>query len=155
MAGGIHTYVTLIGKVSISDDGEGNVDGVYLPNSNLPLRDDRECPVIAETASQIDEYLAGKRMSFDVPFVLNGTDFQKKVWNEIGKIPYGETASYKDLAGRIGSPGAYRAVGNACNSNPVPLIIPCHRVVASNGIGGFSNGLVLKRKIMGIEGIEL
>ena len=155
MAGGIHTYVTLIGKVSISDDGMGNIDGVYLPNSNLPFREQKECPVLEEAAHQIDEYLAGKRMTFDIDIITEGTDFQKNVWDEISKIPYGETASYSEIAKRIGKPNAYRAVGSACNANPIPLIIPCHRVVASNGIGGYGGGLTLKKKLMEIEGIKL
>jgi methylated-DNA-[protein]-cysteine S-methyltransferase len=155
MAGGISTYMTIIGKVSISDDGEGNIDGVYLPNSNLPFRDCKECPVLVEAACQINEFLTGKRISFDLPFKTEGTDFQKSVWGEISRIPHGETASYRDIAIRIGRPNAYRAVGNACNANPIPLIIPCHRVVASDGIGGFGGGLALKRKLMEIEGMRL
>lgn len=154
MTGGIHTYITMIGMISISDDGEGHIDGVFLPNSNLPARIDRESPVIVEAARQLDEFLAGKRTVFDLPLTLEGTDFQKKVWKAISEIPYGETASYKQLAERIGSPNAYRAVGSACNVNPIPLIIPCHRVVASNGIGGYSDGLTLKKKLMDIEGIK-
>ncbi|MCL2032822.1 MAG: methylated-DNA--[protein]-cysteine S-methyltransferase [Methanomassiliicoccaceae archaeon] len=146
--------MTLIGKVSISDDGGGNIDGIYLPNSNLPFRESEECPVIAEAARQIDEYLTGKRMTFDLPFKAEGTAFQKSVWDELRKIPYGETVSYKDLAVRIGRPNAYRAVGSACGANPVPLIIPCHRVVAADGLGGFAGGLALKRKLMDIEGIK-
>lgn len=154
MNGGIFTFVTLIGKVSISDDGDGNIDGVYLPNSNLPFREQKDSSVLREAARQIDEYLLGKRMTFSLDLITEGTDFQKMVWNEISMIPYGETASYSDLAKRIGRPNAYRAVGNACNSNPIPLIIPCHRVVASNDIGGFGGGLALKKKLMDIEGIR-
>ncbi|MCL1811232.1 MAG: methylated-DNA--[protein]-cysteine S-methyltransferase, partial [Methanomassiliicoccaceae archaeon] len=130
MGRGIQTYMTLIGKVSISDDGDGRIDGVYLPNSNLPFRECGECAVIAEAARQIDEFLTGKRTAFDLPLRIEGTDFQKDVWNELCRIPYGETASYRDIAQRIGRPNAYRAVGNACNANPITLIIPCHRVVA-------------------------
>ncbi|MCL2317485.1 MAG: methylated-DNA--[protein]-cysteine S-methyltransferase [Methanomassiliicoccaceae archaeon] len=154
MNGGIFTYVTLIGKVSISDDGNGNIDGVYLPNSNLPFREQKESPIIKEAAHQIDEYLLGKRKAFSIDLVTVGTEFQKAVWNEISKIPYGQTASYSELAKRIGRPNAYRAVGNACNSNPMPLIIPCHRVVASNDLGGYGGGLTLKKKLMDIEGIR-
>jgi len=154
MNGGICTNITIIGKISISDDGMGNIDGVYLPNSNLPFREQRESPILKEAALQIDEYLLGKRMTFSLSLKTEGTDFQKRVWNEIAKIPYGETASYSEIAKRIGSPNAYRAVGNACNSNPIPLIIPCHRVVASNGIGGYGGGLALKKRLMDIEGIK-
>jgi len=155
MSGGIQTYMTIIGKVSISDDGFGSIDGVYLPNSNLPYRECRECSVMAEAARQIDEFLTGKRTTFDLPLKIEGTDFQKSVWDELRNIPYGETASYGDIAKRVSRPNAYRAVGSACNINPLPLIIPCHRVVASKGIGGFSGGLTLKRKLMEIEGINV
>jgi len=154
MNGGIQTYMTIIGKVSISDDGEENIDGIYLPSCNLPFRECRECSVLVEAARQIDEYLTGKRITFDLPLKTEGTDFQKSVWNELCKIPYGETASYSDIAKRIGRPGAYRAVGSACGANPIPLIIPCHRVVAAVGLGGFAGGLSLKRKLMEIEGIK-
>ena len=154
MRGGIKTYITIIGKVSISDDGEGNIDGIYLPNSNLPCRESRESEVMAEAARQIDEFLAGRRTVFDLPLKTEGTDFQKSVWDELCRIPYGETASYGEIAERVGRPNAYRAVGSACNVNPIPLIIPCHRVVASNGFGGFGGGLALKKKLMEIEGIK-
>ncbi|MCL1978579.1 MAG: methylated-DNA--[protein]-cysteine S-methyltransferase [Methanomassiliicoccaceae archaeon] len=154
MRGGIHTYMTIIGKVSISDDGEGNIDGVYLPNSNLPCRECEVSEIVNEAARQIDEFLTGKRTAFDLPLKAEGTDFQKSVWDELRRIPYGETVSYKDVAERIGRPNSYRAVGGACNANPLPLLIPCHRVVAVDGIGGFGGGLALKRKLMEIEGIK-
>jgi methylated-DNA-[protein]-cysteine S-methyltransferase len=154
MKGGICTYMTIIGKVSISDDGVGNIDGVYLPNSNLPFRECRESPVMAEAECQINEYLTGKRTVFDIPINAEGTDFQKSVWREISRISYGEAISYKDIAERIGRPNSYRAVGNACGANPIPLIIPCHRVIASDGgLGGFGGGLSLKKKLREIEGI--
>ncbi len=155
MNGRIQTYMTIIGKVSISEDGMGNINGVYLPNSNLPFGECTDCSVLTEATRQIDEYLTGKRMTFDLPLKMEGTDFRKKVWDELCKIPYGEVATYSDIAKRIGRPNAYRAVGNACNSNPIPLIVPCHRVVASGGIGGYGGGLSLKKKLMTIEGIDI
>lgn len=82
---------------------------------------------------------------------LSGTPFQKRVWKAIQKIPYGKTLTYKELAKKVGSPNAYRAVGSACGKNPLPIIIPCHRVVASNGIGGFTGGLKLKKKLLKLE----
>ena len=154
MAGGIQTYMTFIGKVSISDDGMGNIDGVYLPNSNLPFKECRESPVLKEASIQIDEFLSGKRKVFALPLNINGTDFQKSVWNELLKIPYGKTSSYSEIASKIGRPNAYRAVGNACGANPIPLIIPCHRVVAADGLGGFLGGLAMKKKLMEIERIR-
>jgi O-6-methylguanine DNA methyltransferase len=106
--------------------------------------------------AQVGEYLGGKRRGFDVDVsALSGTDFQKAVWREMTKIPYGQTRSYKQLAEAIGKPKAYRAVANACGKNPLPIVIPCHRVVASHGIGGFSLGLKLKRQLLKIENIKL
>jgi methylated-DNA-[protein]-cysteine S-methyltransferase len=155
MAGGIQTYMTFIGKVSISDDGMGNIDGIFLPNTNLPFKESKESPVMKKAAKQIDEYLTGKRKVFDVPLSFSGTDFQMSVWDDLRNIPYGKTTSYMDIAKRIGRPNAYRAVGNACGANPIPLIIPCHRVIASNGLGGFLGGLAMKKKLLEIEGIHL
>ncbi len=85
------------------------------------------------------------------PFLKSGTEFQKQVWKQIYSIPYGETRTYGELAKSIGRPKAARAVGMACNANPVALIIPCHRVVGSNGLGGFAGGLAVKEKILGLE----
>ncbi|MCL2296443.1 MAG: methylated-DNA--[protein]-cysteine S-methyltransferase [Methanomassiliicoccaceae archaeon] len=151
--------MTIIGKISISDDGEGNIDGIYLPNCNLPFRECRECSAIKEAARQIDEFLTGKRITFDLPLKIEGTEFQKSVWDELCKIPYGKTASYHEIAKRIGRPNAYRAVGNACGANKLPIVIPCHRVVSSKDIGGFLGGflggLALKKKLLSIEGIEI
>ncbi|MDE7409813.1 MAG: methylated-DNA--[protein]-cysteine S-methyltransferase [Muribaculaceae bacterium] len=108
--------------------------------------------VISIAISQISEYLAGKRKEFIIPLSLQGTEFRKRVWSELRLIPYGETITYKELAERIGSPGAYRAVANACGANPFPIIIPCHRVVASGGKpGGYTGGLDIKFTLLEIE----
>jgi methylated-DNA-[protein]-cysteine S-methyltransferase len=105
---------------------------------------------------QINLYLAGKLKSFDVPLDLYGTEFQKRVWNELLKIPYGSVRTYKDIAESIGKPKAFRAVGGANNKNPIPIIIPCHRVIGSNGeLVGYGGGLEYKIKLLQIEGIEL
>jgi len=101
---------------------------------------------------EINEYLEGKRKKFSIPFIFEGTEFQKKVWKEMIKIPYGETVSYGVLSKKIGKPKAYRAVANACGANKIPIIIPCHRVVASDGIGGYSSGVMIKKKLLQIEG---
>ena len=104
-----------------------------------------------EWQKEIDEYLMGKRKKFDIKPKLIGTEFQKAVWHEIVKIPYGETRTYKEIAKNIGRPKAVRAVGTACGKNQFPIIIPCHRVLASNGLGGFSLDLDLKKKLLEIE----
>jgi methylated-DNA-[protein]-cysteine S-methyltransferase len=104
---------------------------------------------------QIQEYLIGERKKFSVKPVLDGTSFQKAVWREIMTIPYGEVKSYSELAKAIGRPKAYRAVANACGKNPYPIIIPCHRVVAVDGLGGFSLSLDIKRFLLELEKMPL
>lgn len=104
---------------------------------------------------EILEYASGARRKFGVKVDIRaGTPFQRSVWRSIAKIPWGETRSYKWIANSIGRPTAARAVANACGANPVPIIIPCHRVIASDGgIGGFSCGIGIKKKLLAIEGI--
>lgn len=107
--------------------------------------------------NQILEYLAGERKSFDHLELLNpeGTDFQKSVWQALLKIPYGKTSTYKELANEIGKPKAMRAVGTAVGKNPFLIIVPCHRVIKSDGnLGGFAYGSEVKRKLLKIEGFE-
>ncbi|SHH71501.1 methylated-DNA--[protein]-cysteine S-methyltransferase [Clostridium grantii] len=101
-----------------------------------------EVAIIKQCIKEIEEYFEGKRKSFDVNIIMEGTDFQKKVWKELMNIPYGETCSYKDIAVRIGSPKASRAVGGANNKNKIPIIIPCHRVVGAKGsLVGYAGGI--------------
>lgn len=100
---------------------------------------------------QLDEYFNKKRKSFDIPLRLSGTDFQMKVWEELTKIPYGEVCTYGDIAEKIGNKKSCRAVGGANNKNPVPIVIPCHRVVAHNGIGGYSAGIDKKLILLALE----
>lgn len=105
-----------------------------------------------EVLRQFAEYFSGKRQAFDLPYFATGTPFQLMVWEELLKIPYGETRSYWELAEAIGKPKAARAVGNALNANPVAIIIPCHRVIASGGkLGGFGGGTELKRQLLELE----
>jgi len=108
--------------------------------------------LLQNAVKQFDEYFNGVRHEFDLPMRPHGTDFQKKVWECLRAIPYGETITYGQLAALIGKPGASRAVGNANGRNPLPLIIPCHRVVASGGgLGGFSCGIWRKEYLLGLE----
>ncbi|WP_287792762.1 methylated-DNA--[protein]-cysteine S-methyltransferase [Megamonas sp.] len=101
---------------------------------------------------QLDEYLQGKRTTFSLPFKLTGTPFQLAVWKELQNIPYGKTTSYKEIAQKINKPKAYRAVGMANNKNPLPIIIPCHRVIGSNGkLIGYAGGLNLKNYLLELE----
>lgn len=107
---------------------------------------------IKEVKKQIDEYFKGTRELFDLNIKINGTDFQNKVWNELTKIPYGETISYKELATRIGNDKACRAVGNANNKNKISIVIPCHRVVGSNKkLVGYAGGLEKKEWLINHE----
>ena len=111
-----------------------------------------ENKILEMVEAQISEYLEGRRRIFTIPLRMSGTDFQIKVWNELRKISYGDTITYKELARRIGSPGAYRAVANACGANPFPIIIPCHRVVASGGkTGGYTGGIDIKLSLLKLE----
>jgi len=115
-----------------------------------------EARVLKATVKQLDEYFTGQRKRFDLVFELAGTDFQREVWRELFKIPFGKTVSYKDIAGRIKNPKAVRAVGSANGKNPVCIIIPCHRVIAADGsIGGYAGGLSVKRKLLALENIEI
>jgi O-6-methylguanine DNA methyltransferase len=105
-----------------------------------------------EAIRQVLEYLEGKRTDFDVPLDLRGTPFQQAVWSALLAIPYGETRSYADVARSVGKPDAVRAVGTANGANPVPLIVPCHRVIQSGGkLGGYGGGLDLKRRLLAME----
>jgi methylated-DNA-[protein]-cysteine S-methyltransferase len=118
-------------------------------------RNDRH-PVLARAVKQLKEYFAGKRRAFTVPFQADGTHFQCEVWQALCGIPFGEVRTYGDVALAAGHPRAARAVGGANRANPIPIFIPCHRVVASGGaLGGFSAGLGFKRKLLELEGAAL
>ncbi len=108
-------------------------------------------PVNREAQKQITAYLEGRLFKFDLPLQINGTVFQKKALEEVARIPYGRTRTYGDIARAIGSPKAARAVGGANAKNNLPLVIPCHRVVAANGLGGYGGGPVLKKKLLKLE----
>lgn len=102
---------------------------------------------------QLEDYFSGKRCTFDIPLDLCGTPFQKKVWNALKEIGYGETRSYKEVAQEVGAPKAVRAIGGANNKNPIPIIIPCHRVIGSNGnMVGYGGGLDKKEILLSLEG---
>jgi len=104
---------------------------------------------------QLKKYLNGELRRFDCKLDFKGTSFQKKVWSALAKIPYGQTRSYQDIAKAIGHPKAFRAVGNANGQNPIPLIVPCHRVIESNGgLGGFGHGIKVKKRLLDLEKIH-
>ncbi len=110
-------------------------------------------PYMFDIYTQLDEYFKRDRKEFNIPIDIEGTDFQLKVWKELSKIPYGKVFSYKEIAKKVGGNNYVRAVGRANGQNPVPVIIPCHRVVESNGkIGGYTGGIEIKQKLLELEG---
>jgi methylated-DNA-[protein]-cysteine S-methyltransferase len=118
-------------------------------NAELVEQDD---DILTQTCRQLDEYLEGRRTKWDIPLLMVGTDFQRRVWSALMRIPYGERATYGQIAANIGSPRAARAVGNACAANPIGMIVPCHRVIGSNGeLVGYGGGLPLKRRLLALE----
>lgn len=111
-----------------------------------------ETDVHREAFTQLEQYFNGSRTQFDIPLNPQGTPFQKKVWNELRKIEYGHTKSYEDIAISISQPTAYRAVGMANGKNPIPIIIPCHRVIQKDGkLGGYSGGVKIKEVLLDLE----
>jgi methylated-DNA-[protein]-cysteine S-methyltransferase len=147
---------TPIGRLVLECDGDVLI-GVWLPHERRHGRRDADDvpPILKETAAQLEEYFAGERTEFDVTMELDGTPFQQEVWAELCRIPYGETISYGELARRVGRPRGPRAVGQANGRNPIPIIVPCHRVLASNGIGGYGGGLKIKRALLALEGVTV
>lgn len=144
-----HTYKTIIGNIEIIEEDEHIIGVNFNTESNV---EDKETELIEETYRQISEYLERERKTFDIPIKMQGTEFQKKVWKELTKIPYGETRSYKQIAENIGNPKACRAVGMANHNNPIAIIVPCHRVIGTNNkLVGYAGGLAIKEKLLKIE----
>ena len=111
-------------------------------------------PLFGETQRQLEEYFAGSRQNFDLPLNPGGTDFQRRVWRTLLDIPYGTAISYRELARRADCPRGYQAVGQANGRNPLPILIPCHRVIGADGtLGGYSGGLDRKRFLLDLEGV--
>jgi O-6-methylguanine DNA methyltransferase len=111
-------------------------------------------PLLDEAAHQLEQYFGGKRREFELPLDLRGTEFQMKVWRALTKIPFGQTRSYKEIAEAVGSPKAVRAVGGANNRNPISIIVPCHRVIGSDGaLVGYGGGLDIKTSLLKLEGL--
>ena len=147
-------FETALGTLSIGVDGGGSVTRLVFAADELPGR--RSTKRCQEVRTQLEEYLAGTRKKFKLTLKPRGTAFQRSVWHGLTEIPYGTVCGYGDLARNIGNPGAARAVGQANGANPIPIIIPCHRVISADGsIGGFSSGLAKKRQLLAVERIEL
>ena len=145
----IENHLTLIGEED---------EKIYLINSdgeNFPcelLGKEMETPLIQQTFFQLQEYFQHRRKEFSLPLHFSGTPFQKRVYSALLDIPFGHTTSYKKIAEKVGSPLAYRAVGNTVNKNKIWIVVPCHRVIGSNGsLVGYAGGLTLKKELLDLE----
>lgn len=145
---------TKIGNMAIIEE----YNKIITIEINQPIKEDiiqKDTPLLKETEKQLLEYLEGKRKLFDVPLNPKGTKFMKEVWTALQEIPYGETKTYGQIAQRIGKPKAARAIGMANHRNPIPIIIPCHRVIGSNGkLVGYALGMEKKEFLLMLEGID-
>lgn len=147
----IHYYQTELGQVCIADDGQA-ITNVCLPGESAPDGIDIETALNREAVEQLREYLAGARQKFTVPLAPGGKGFTSRVWDCLQTIPYGETRSYSEIAASVGKPRAARAVGQANNKNPISIIIPCHRVIGSDGkLVGYAGGLSIKQRLLELE----
>ena len=146
-----YKYINKENAFAVETDGKSIFVIKLLPNQSEVYS--KEYPkIINKLFLQLDEFFEGKRTAFNIDFTLKGTEFQLKVWNELLNIPYGETISYSELAKRIGKPKASRAIGGALNKNPIPIVVPCHRVIGKNGsLTGFGGGIELKKRLLRVE----
>lgn len=146
------TYEMPIGQTTILENGHGITKIIFGPLLQSEDAALRETPLLRCTAEELREYFAGSRKEFTIPLDPSGTEFQKKVWNALRHIPYGETRSYGEIARMIGNEKACRAVGMANHRNPLPIVVPCHRVVGADGsMTGYDAGLQLKKKLLRLE----
>lgn len=145
-------YDTDIGKIGITEKN-GKITNLYFSDDKWPKDSEmRETPILQEAAQQLKNYLAGKLTTFSLPLEADGTTFMKQVWASLCEIPYGTTSTYKNVAEKIGKTNAARAVGLANNRNPIPIFIPCHRVIGTNGsLVGYRGGIELKNKLIQME----
>jgi len=145
-------YNTPIGEIMIGEKKSKITHLLFEGNSPPSGYVIKETPILAEANRQLQEYFKGQRKEFKLDLNPSGTEFMKKVWESLRKIPYGETRSYKDIAISIGHDKAYRAVGLANNRNPISIIIPCHRVIGANGsLVGYGGGLDIKTFLLELE----
>lgn len=147
------TLTTPVGELMLTADDDGALTGVNLPNRHPdPSGWERDDELLADARRQLTEYFAGERSTFDLPLRPVGAPFQLRVWEALLRIPYGETASYGELARELGHPTAARAVGAANGRNPIAIVVPCHRVIGSDGsLTGYAGGLECKRALLDLE----
>lgn len=139
---------TPIGNIEITEDN-GKIISIKKTEKNIISTDNK---ILLQAEKELEEYFDGKRKKFTLPLNIRGTDFQLRVWNVLREIPYGETRSYKEVALAAGNEKASRAVGMANNKNPILIVVPCHRVIGSNGaMTGFACGLDVKKKLLELE----
>lgn len=138
---------TPLGKIAIETENEA-ITAVYFTEEEMCTCEDK---LLQEARKQLLQYFAGERKAFDLPLKPKGTPFQLAAWEALRKIPYGETRTYGQQAAMMGCPGAARAVGGANHRNPIAIIVPCHRVVAADGIGGYATGLDKKQFLLSLE----
>jgi methylated-DNA-[protein]-cysteine S-methyltransferase len=148
-------YQSPIGKLLLVGT-DGVLEALHFPNSleQVQISKDWQCDEASfkNILNQLAEYFAGERQKFDLKLAPKGTTFQQNVWQELQKIPFGQTASYGEIAKRIGNSKASRAVGMANGKNPIPIIVPCHRVIGKDGsLTGFSGGLDIKKQLLKLE----
>lgn len=145
-------YPTDVGKIGIADNGVA-ITNLYFDKTDRPRFDMiKETELIRDAGFQLQSYLKGELKEFTLPFAPDGTVFMHGVWQALLDIPYGETRSYKEIAQSVGSPKAARAVGLANNRNPLPIFIPCHRVIGANGkLVGYRGGLKMKERLLELE----
>lgn len=143
---------TNLGKIGIAEN-DGKLTNVYFDRDVIPQNMKiEETELIGEAFQQLNDYLSGALIEFSLPLAPSGTVFRQKVWKLLTAIPYGKTATYKDIAIALGNSQAVRAVGQANNKNPLPLFIPCHRIIGSNGkLVGYRGGLAMKEELLAIE----
>ncbi|WP_395090730.1 methylated-DNA--[protein]-cysteine S-methyltransferase [Armatimonas sp.] len=152
------SFETSLCTLLLTSNGEA-LTGIYLPpdHRHAPThqanwQESSNLPVFMAAKAQLTEYFAGTRAVFNLPLATSGTDFQKTVWAELAKIPYGQTLSYGELAARIGNPKASRAVGLANGKNPLSIVVPCHRVIGASGkLTGYGGGLARKEALLALE----
>jgi methylated-DNA-[protein]-cysteine S-methyltransferase len=146
------TMATPIGRLRLVGDGDA-LHAIHLHASDVPPTTAvTDAAALRPVVEQLDEFFAGERRTFDVALAPRGTSFQRAVWDALRTIPYGTTATYGEIAARVGRPTAVRAVGAANGRNPIPIIVPCHRVIGSNGtLTGYAGGLATKQQLLELE----
>ncbi len=142
---------TKLGKILIVEE-KNEIIEIQINDENKNDIVIKNTEILNKTAKQLEEYLSGKRKKFDIPLNPQGTDFNKKVWKALLTIPYGQVKTYKQIAEQIENPKAFRAVGMANHNNPIPILIPCHRVIGTNGkMIGYALGLKMKKFLLELE----